>query len=178
MLSSLEYARSNGTDMHSIVDAAAFANPAEGDYSLSDSSAAVTKGGFRNFSMDEFGVVSPRLKKIASKPNMPKVVSAVYSAESKIESWQGVEIKDLNTLGERSATGMDTERGVYVVSVDPLSGVHTGLMTNDVILSVDGHAVDNMKDFNSILKNFRAGDDVELVVFRSQKEMKCRLVLK
>lgn len=61
MLSSLKYALSNGTDMHSIVDAVAFANPAEGDCSLSDSSTAVKKG--------------------------------------KIESWQGVEIKDLNTLG-------------------------------------------------------------------------------
>lgn len=128
--------------------------------------------------MDEFGVTSPRLKRMASKPRMPKVVSAVYSDEAKIETWQDVKIKDLTTLGERSATGMDSERGVYVISVDPLGGMHTNLRTNDVIFSVEGRSVANMKEFYEVLKNYKSGNAVELGVFRSQKEMKCRVVLK
>ncbi len=175
---SLRYARSNGTDLHSIVDEFVFADPESGDFTLSDASLAIVKGGFRNFSMDEFGVTSPRLKRMASKPRMPKVVSAVYSDEAKIETWQGVKIKDLTTLGERSATGMDSERGVYVISVDPLGGMHTNLRTNDVILSVEGRSVANMKEFYEVLKNYKSGNAVELGVFRSQKEMKCRVVLK
>ena len=96
---SLRYARSNGTDLHSIVDEFVFADPESGDFTLSDASLAIVKGGFRNFPMDEFGVTSPRLKRMASKPRMPKVVSAVYSDEAKIETWQDVKIKDLTTLG-------------------------------------------------------------------------------
>lgn len=175
---SLRYARSNGTDMNSIVDEVVFADPESGDFTLSDVSLAIVKGGFRNFPMDEFGVTSPRLKRMASKPRTPKVVSAVYSDEAKIETWQGVKIKDLTTLGERSATGMDSERGVYVISVDPLGGMHTNLRTNDVILSVEGRSVANMKEFYEMLKNYKSGNAVELGVFRSQKEMKCRVVLK
>ena len=175
---SLRYARSNGTDLHSIVDEFVFADPESGDFTLSDASLAIVKGGFRNFPMDEFGVTSPRLKRMASKPRMPKVVSAVYSDDAKIETWQGVKIKDLKTLGERSATGMDSERGVYVISVDPLGGMHTNLRTNDVILSVEGRSVANMKEFYEMLKNYKSGNAVELGVFRSQKEMKCRVVLK
>ena len=175
---SLRYARSNGTDLHSIVDEVVFADPEFGDFTLSDASLAIVKGGFRNFPMDEFGVTSPRLKRMASKPRMPKVVSAVYSDEAKIETWQDVKIKDLTTLGERSATGMDSERGVYVISVDPLGGMHTNLRTNDVIFSVEGRSVANMKEFYEVLKNYKSGNAVELGVFRSQKEMKCRVVLK
>ena len=69
--------------------------------------------------------------------------------------WKGVTFKNLDTLEERSATGMDTERGVYVVSVDVLGSnqVRDFIASNDVILSVNGKPVNNLDDMEEALKH-------------------------
>lgn len=175
---SIQTARKNGVDAHSLVSDVRFANPSIGDFSLSDHSDAVVKGGFHNFPMDKFGVFSPRLKAIACQPKMPTLISFKGMSDAKTEVWQGVLIKDLVTLGERSATGMDSERGIYVVSVNPLKGLHTYLNANDVILQVNEHLTNNMKDFFAVLKNCKPGDKVRIVVFRAQKEEALSVVLK
>lgn len=120
--------------------------------------------------MDEFGVQSPRLKSIAHQPEMPAPIVSRSNSEAPIEVWQGVEIKNLTTLGERSATGMDSERGVYVLSVNPLESMHTQLKTNDVILKVNNQPTNTIQEFKEILKEHKAGDKITLTVFRSQKK--------
>lgn len=59
-----------GLDDHSLEADAMFVNPAEGDYRVRDGSPALTLG-FRNFSMDQFGVQKPDLKRIAKHPVFP-----------------------------------------------------------------------------------------------------------
>ena len=87
--------------------------------------------------------------------------------------WKGVTFKNLDTLEERSATGMDTERGVYVVSVDALgSPVRDFIAPNDAILSVNGKLVNNLTDMKEALKHADTRKKVELVIFRNQKEHK------
>lgn len=115
---SLEKVREQGTDVHSIAVPLTFANPSEGDYTLSDDSEVILKGSFQNFDMKNFGVVSAHLIAIARVPRMAIPVSLVEKKESRQENWLGLSIKNLETLGERSATGMDAERGVYVVTTD------------------------------------------------------------
>lgn len=67
--------------------------------------------------------------------------------------WKGVTFKSLDTLEERSATGMDMERGVYVVSVDALgSPVRDFIAPNDVILSINGKSVNNLCDMKEALR--------------------------
>ena len=140
-------ARKNQTDLHSRACALPFRNPQAGDFSFPDDAEVIAEAGFHNFPMDEFGVVSPRLKKIARQPEMPQIRNVDTGHTAVTKQWQGVVLKDLTTLGERSATGMDSERGVYVLSVSPLEGLHTHLRTNDVLLKVNQVAVDNLEEF-------------------------------
>lgn len=174
----LQVAHKNGTDKNSWVSDVLFANPSVGDFTLSDNSEAIVNGGFHNFPMDEFGVQSPRLKSISRQPEMPVPIISYGGVRAQIERWQGVELKNLTTLGERSATGMDSERGVYVLSVDPLESMHTLLKTNDVILKVNNRQTNTSKEFFEALKDSKPGDKITLVVFRFQKEISLSVELR
>lgn len=174
----LQAAHKNGTDKNSWVSDVLFANPSVGDFTLSDNSEAIVNGGFHNFPMDEFGVQSPRLKFISRQPEMPVPIISYGGVRAQIERWQGVELKNLTTLGERSATGMDSERGVYVLSVDPLESMHTLLKTNDVILKVNNRQTNTSKEFFEALKDSKPGDKITLVVFRFQKEISLSVELR
>lgn len=174
----LNGARKNRTDLHSKACALPFRNPQVGDFSFPDDAEVIVEAGFHNFPMDEFGVVSPRLKKIARQPEMPQIRNMDTGHTAVTKQWQGVVLKDLTTLGERSATGMDSERGVYVLSVSPLEGLHTHLRTNDVLLKVNQVAVDNLEEFFQALKDCKKGETISLTVFRSQKEMEISFKLK
>lgn len=174
----LQAAHKNGTDKNSWVSDVLFANPSVGDFTLSDNSEAIVNGGFHNFPMDEFGVQSPRLKSISRQPEMPVPIISYGGVRAQIERWQGVELKNLTTLGERSATGMDSERGVYVLSVDPLESMHTLLKTNDVILKVNNRQTNTSKEFFEALKDSKPGDKITLVVFRFQKEISLSVELR
>ncbi len=66
------------------------------------------------------------------------------------ESWR---IKNLETLGERSATGMDSERGVYVVTLAEFdSKMRDFLQANDVILRFNRKDVNNLDDLKNAAK--------------------------
>ena len=166
-------ARKNNTDEHSIVTSVQFSNPSEGDFTVADDSEAITKGGFRNFVMDQFGVVSPRLKAIAHTPKMPTPIIIATHADDEVINWSGATIKSLQTLGERSATGMDSERGVYVVSVNALGGkLRDYIRPNDVILKIGTVTVNNLKEMQDALQKIDKSKDIEFIIFRTQKENK------
>lgn len=167
-------ARQLGGDAHSIVTTVKFINAAKGNFNVADDSEVVTKGGFRNFPMNNFGVLSSRLKRLAASPVMPVPLVAGHATDTKTMFWKGVTFKNLDTLEERSATGMDTERGVYVVSVDVLGSnqVRDFIASNDVILSVNGKPVNNLDDMEEALKHVDTSKKAELVIFRNQKEHK------
>ena len=167
-------ARQLGGDAHSIVTTVKFMDAAKGNFNVADDSEVVTKGGFRNFPMNNFGVLSSRLKRLAASPVMPVPLVAGHATDTKTMFWKGVTFKNLDTLEERSATGMDTERGVYVVSVDVLGSnqVRDFIASNDVILSVNGKPVNNLDDMEEALKHVDTSKKAELVIFRNQKEHK------
>ena len=166
-------ARKNNTDEHSIVTSVQFSNPSEGDFTVADDSEAITKGGFRNFVMDQFGVVSSRLKAIAHTPKMPTPIIIATHADDEVINWSGATIKSLQTLGERSATGMDSERGVYVVSVNALGGkLRDYIRPNDVILKIETITVNNLKEMQDALQKIDKSKDIEFIIFRTQKENK------
>ncbi len=68
----LKFAQRLGLDSDSMAGDPQFVDAAKGDYRVKDGSAAL-KVGFKNFAMDEFGVVSPRLRKEARTPRLPGV---------------------------------------------------------------------------------------------------------
>lgn len=85
-------------------------------------------------------------------------------------------IKNLDTLGERSATGMDTERGVYVISVNALGSVlRDYIRPNDVILELGGKTVNNLADLQKTVQETDLKQPQTMVIFRSQKENKLTL---
>lgn len=168
---SYKFARKNNTDGHSIVCHVDFHDTENGNYRISNDSEKIFRLGFQNFDMDQFGVVSSRLKSLARTPSMSLPVTKEGHAETEIVEWQGWHIKNLKTLGERSATGMDSESGVYVVtSVSFDSPLRDFLRANDVILKLGEQPVSNLNDLFEAVKNINPNTDQEMIIFRNQKK--------
>lgn len=167
---SLKAAWKRGTDKHSVCGENLFANPQEGDFSLKEGSVALSVG-FKNFAMDSFGVVSPGLKAMAKKVPLPTVVALEKANNDKIINFMGAKVKNLSTLGERSATGMDDTRGVLVVEVAAGSVASKFLQANDVILSFNSQKTNKLSNLLEARKSV-VGDKTEVVIFRNQKEAK------
>ncbi len=168
---SLKEAWNRRTDKHSVCSTPDFVNPQTGDFRLKDGSMAFSVG-FKNFTMDSFGVVSPRLKALAKKVPLPKIIGFEKAGEDKIIDFMGAKVKNLTTLGERSATGMDDTRGVLVVEVAAGSVASRFLQANDVILSFNNKPVNKLRDLFNARVSVIIGSNAEMVLFRNQKEVK------
>jgi hypothetical protein len=135
----LERARGRGTDAHSAAGSARFIDPQEANFSVAADSPALSIG-FRNFSMDDFGVVSPLLKARAQRPMMPAPLIDKQSGLEAPRELLGMTIKSIETLGEQSATGLPSAQGVLVLAVARDSPAdRAGLRTGDVILRIVDH---------------------------------------
>lgn len=60
--------REYGTDVSSVYVPVSFSDPAAGDYRITEGAAEAEAAGFRQFPMNGYGVVSPRLSALAEKP--------------------------------------------------------------------------------------------------------------
>ncbi len=164
-------AQKMGVDKHSIVCPVEFQDAEHGNFAVKNTVNPVFRIGFQNFDMESFGVVSPGLKRIAKTPKITPPQINVDNTRSNIIEWQGWNIKKLETLGERSATGMDSERGVYVVSIaDSYNKLKEILRVNDAILKFNGKIVNNLVDLQNAFKQADLSKQIEMVVFRNQKE--------
>lgn len=167
--SSLKAAQDRKTDMHSIAGDPLFINSETGDYRVKDNSPALEIG-LKNFDMDKFGVQYPKLKAIANNPTFP-VFELLKTTEVNEEThdWLEAKVKNLSTLGEQSATGMDAIRGVIVISVKENSILGKGgIRPNDVILNCNGRTIDRWSDLKKIMENFNKGETLRVVIFRNQ----------
>jgi hypothetical protein len=175
-LASLKEAQARGTDQHSVYGGFDFVNPEEGDFRLKEGSIAFSVG-FKNFDMNSFGVVSPGLKALAKKVNIPEIDIFKKSNDDVVIDFLGAKVKNLNTLGERSATGMDNTRGVLVLEVAKTSEAAKFLQVNDVILTFNNKQVNSL---NNLLEAYKSHIDLktEVVIFRNQKEEKKWVELK
>jgi hypothetical protein len=173
---SLKAAWKNNTDQHSVCGDPLYLNPQTGDFSLKEGSPALQVG-FKNFSMDKFGVVSSRLKTMAKKVPLPEVVNLSNLNQDEIADFSGAKIKNLSTLGERSATGMDDIRGVLVLLVPETCKMAGFLQPNDVILSFNRKKTNIVRDLLEARMSV-IGSSSEMVVFRNQKEVKVWVDLK
>jgi hypothetical protein len=173
---SLKAAQSRGTDKHSVYGDLFFEDPQKGDFRLKEGAIAFSVG-FKNFAMDSFGVVSPQLKAVAKKVIIPSIVNVGKMGDNEIVEFMGAKVKKLTTQGERSATGMDSERGVLVVEVKAGTEASAFLQVNDVILSFNNKPVDNLRALVDARMSV-IGTNTEVVVFRNQKEVKTRIELK
>jgi hypothetical protein len=169
--------RQSGRDKDSVIGDAKYVNPATGDYRVADDSPAL-KLGFKNFPMDQFGVIKPELKAIARQPKLPEGASPVRVArprrrtrDRKVYVWNGAKVKNIIGLGQRSASGLPSEIGVLMVDVPAKSAAaRFGLRKSDVILSIDGHKTHSL---GALFARYRATFGrkvVKLEIFRDQKD--------
>ncbi len=172
---SMKASQRNGTDLHSVCGALVFMHPQDGDFRPKEGSVAFSVG-FRNFAMDSFGVISPVLKALAKKVPLPAVITPGKMNDSDMVDFMGARIKNLNTPGERSATGMGETRGVLVVEVASETAASGFLQANDVILSFNNIKTGTLRELLEARRLVK-GTNAEVVIFRNQKEIKKRIEL-
>jgi hypothetical protein len=173
----LAVAQKAGTDAHSAFGDPEFIKAAVGDYRVKPGSPAL-KLGFKNFPMNQFGVTSPSLKALVVPVKLPVLISEMKTEGQDSYDFLGAKVKNLNTLGERSATGMATETGVLVLEVPKKSILYGKLQPNDVVLKFNDAPVKNMKDLMTIQMGLQLSQKATLEVFRNQASKKIEIALK
>ena len=162
----------NGTDAHSLVGDPLFEDPENGDFRVKENSPAL-RVGFKNFPMNEFGVVSDWLKKISKQPDIPDLIQKKTS-EGETFNWQGATVKNIETAEEQSAVGLSESGGVLIVEL-PKDGTLPGLKIGDVILKYRGNKLYGFNSLRKLEQENWQKDAVELEVRRNQSQIKVML---
>lgn len=162
----LSQAPANGTDADSAAGDPRFADPAKGDYTVTNTALAA-KVAFASFPMSDFGVRPGRLKAIALQPAFP--VPALRARAAPLQAAQmlhGLSLKPVETLGEQSVAGLGDTAGLVVLGVEPASrGATAGLRVRNVILGSGAQATNDVAALRSLLAEDR---HIELIVMRDQ----------
>ena len=162
-------------DMHSIYGNPMFKNPKHLDFSVKEDSPAL-KIGFKNFSMDQFGVLKASLKALAKTPEIPVLRDASEIRANKGNTkvaWLRNTLKSVVSEQEQSAYGLNTAEGVIVLKTWKHSPAvqNNGIKKGDVILEVNNIKLKNIKDFLIELKNNNKLEFLDIVVMRNQSEL-------
>jgi serine protease Do len=89
----------------------------------------------------------------------------------------GVQIQSVDPT-DAKALGLDEVRGVKVAGVLPgKAGDLAGLESGDIILALDGKKLYSSNELQSQIVLRRAGDDVELTIWRDEQEIKKTVTL-
>ncbi len=166
--------RSSGRDARSLSGDAQFIAPGRGDYRVKPGSPALALG-FINFPMDQFGVTSPSLRKLARTPVLPGQAVATTDKKSVRETaartWLGAKVRSIADEGEMSAFGLPGVAGVLLLEVPPRSTLaRAGLRANDVILSVNGSRISDTRALIREVPAIAGFQSVTLRYSRQQKE--------
>jgi hypothetical protein len=164
----------HGCDAASVVGDPMFMDPAAGDFRVKPGSPAL-KLGFKNFPMDQFGVMKPALRAKARTPEIPALGAAAAAADTKPAAgaaelvWLGASLHGLQ--GEEfSAFGVSREEGgVQLTEVPATSAAAAaGLQKDDLVQAVNGRGV---KDAGALIAAVSAAgaESLQLRVVRGQK---------
>jgi membrane-associated protease RseP (regulator of RpoE activity) len=158
----------NGCDSNSLVGDALFVDTEKGDFRVEDKSLAIQVG-FKNFPMNEFGVISEKLKKIAKQPVIPTLISSQRDKSGQIYQWYGATVKNVETLGEQSAAGLTEMSGVVLLNVPANSALSkSGLKVGDVILQCQDSKIQYFNQLLRIVKDSQYLSELNLVIQRNQ----------
>ena len=158
----------NGCDANSLVGNPLFVDAKKMNYQVKENSPAL-KIGFKNFPMNTFGVVSMRLKKLAKTPEIPTLIASGSNASGKIHKLNGVRLKNIETLGEQSAAGLSSKRGVVILDAPKNSNwAKLGFQTGDVILKCGAHDINNYSQLKHELE-IHKGEELVITVMHNQK---------
>jgi len=167
----------NKADMNSLVGKPLFVNPEHGDFSVSENSPAF-KIGFKNFPMNEFGVVSEKLKSIAKQPQIPDINAFSTEKEGMTYIWDTATVKNVETIEEQSAAGLSAAQGVILINVPGYSSLgRSGFQTGDVIISFEGKVIKDFEQIQTILKENSTLKEITFKVMHNQEEVNISLEL-
>ena len=161
-----------GLDTHSRAERARFVAPKRGDFALRHSQ-ALREIGFRNFPMDEFGVIRRHLRAKAGSPVFPDPKfneEEVAEDDEPAMSWMGARAKGIRGPGEVSAAGLPGQIGVALLDVPEGSmAFRLGFRTRDVVLSVGEKPINDAKQLQRITQAIPSGKEAKVRVFRNQR---------
>ncbi|WP_367915900.1 right-handed parallel beta-helix repeat-containing protein [Leadbetterella sp. DM7] len=173
----LEKAQKNHTDVHSASGPLLFADALHGNYTLPAGSLAFNTG-FENIPMDQFGVYSPHLKKLARQPAFPElVITGKYQTQKEI-GWLDGRVRAVEGLGDRSAYGLPDERGVIITALkeDGLLA-RAGLRPGDVLRSFCGEPLSSLGQLLTLTEENKWKGSLKAAIFRNQEEKEIMIVL-
>lgn len=175
---SLENAQKNGVDENSVFGDPLFIDAGEGNYQIKEGSPAY-KIGFNPFETDDFGVKTPKLKALAKTPEIPALFFGEASDKSASFNWLGGKIRNITTMAQRSASGLNKTAGVMVVKVEENSVLgESGLQEGDVIIASEGEELNSVPDLMKLYQAINWKGQMNLTIHRNQNEMKVTLITK
>jgi serine protease Do len=82
------------------------------------------------------------------------------------------------TVTAAQARYNDVPQGVFVVSVTKDTGADkAGIKAGDIITAVNGKTVTTMAELDSMKKNFKAGDEITVSIYRDGKDFDLKVIL-
>jgi len=174
----LVQSQNKGVDEHSVFGEALFVDAKIGKYTVKEESAAL-KIGFKNFDMDQFGVANKALRSLAKTPTIPTMFFGGGNEKDAVVEWLGSQIKNITTMAERSASGLNKTAGVLLLSVAPQTVIgNSELQVGDVIISAGGDEINTVADLMRSYQNNNWKGALNLTIFRNQKENQITLTTK
>ena len=156
-----------GIDKRSQWGDALFSNAMEGNYTVKPGSRAL-KTGFANFDRN-IGVQLPALQRLAARPSIRPLMTATAGNKSLVGEWLGAAVKNIETLGERSAAGLPDNHGTLLISVPPLSAAFkNGLQKGDVIIKIGDNDVQSVVDLLQAFQKLKWMGSVQISIVRNQ----------
>ena len=167
-------------DAASLVADARFINAAAGDFRVASDSPALAIG-FKNFPMDQFGVLSSRLKAISRTPQIPAIAGQTNNKNQEVATPPsvvlGARVRNIVGLGDRSVYGLPDESGVLVMDTPVGSAANnSGLMPDDVIVAANNQDVRTIADLLKIAKRSQ-GKTLHLTIIRQQRKTDLDIVM-
>ncbi|QEC52771.1 parallel beta helix pectate lyase-like protein [Anseongella ginsenosidimutans] len=183
----LAYALSKGLDSNSMAGNPLFRAPGKGDFRVASRSKALLTG-FRNFPMDRFGVTSASLRSRALTPEIPDLNFMKTQTAGASQRWMGALVKNIESLAEQSAAGLNEAKGVLVLEIAAESAAaesaagesaagSSGLREGDVILACEGTPTPELSALVKSALSNRWKGQLTLLVFRNQAEQEVLLKL-
>ncbi len=94
-------------------------------------------------------------------------------------TWLGASVKNIETLGEQSASGATDRNGVLLVEVPAGSQAASNhLEAGDIILAINGQAVKNLKDLFTAMQQNSWQGQLDLKLLHHQQMRQRRIQLK
>ncbi len=106
-----------------------------------------------------------------------KVVDQLTEFGETRRGWLGVRIQDVTEDMVDAVDGLKTAAGAMVTDVPEGPAMEGGVLSGDVILTFDGHKVDDVRGLVRTVGNTNVGKTVDMVVLREGGEVTLKITL-